>query len=154
MYDMTDNQKLKNVVNYLVFQGRVTSVADFADKIGQNRSGVSEKINGRKPVTEAFVLRLTKAFPEINPDYLLDVDCDKMLSQGQQIVVNGYGNQTAGRDINVASPSMLEEPEVPYGRIPDYEKRVEELQGYIAQLNEHIKHLTEIISKLAGGQQL
>lgn len=151
MYDMADNQKLKNVVNYLVFQGRVTSVADFADKIGQNRSGVSEKINGRKPVTEAFVLRLTKAFPEINPDYLLDVDCDKMLSQGQHIVVTGYGNQTAGRDLNVSQPPMLEEPSA---YIPDYEKRVEELQGYIAQLNEHIKHLTEIISKLAGGQQL
>lgn len=147
---MTDNQKLKNVVNYLVFQGRVTSVADFADKIGQNRSGVSEKINGRKPVTEAFVLRLTKAFPEINPDYLLDVDCDKMLSQGQHIVVTGYGNQTAGRDLNVSSPK-LEEPMAPYG---DCQQYIVSLQGYIDNLNEHIKRLTEIISKLAGGQQL
>lgn len=148
---MTDNQKLKNVVNYLVFQGRVTSVADFADKIGQNRSGVSEKINGRKPVTEAFVLRLTKAFPEINPNYLLDVDCDKMLSQCQHIVVNGYGNQTAGRDLNVSQPPRLEEPTVPYG---DYRQYIADLQGYIDNLNEHIKRLTEIISKLAGGQQL
>lgn len=148
---MTENQKLRNVVNYLICEGKCKTIADFAQQIGQNASGVSDKINGRRPLTDAFVLRLTRAFPEINPNYFTLDDKAEMLRQSPSISVSGYGNQTAGRDLNVSQPPMLEEPTVPYG---DYRQYIAGLQGYIDNLNEHIKRLTEIISKLAGGQQL
>lgn len=148
---MTENQKLRNVVNYLICEGKIKNIAEFADSIGQNRSGVSDKLTGRRPLTDAFVLRVTSAWPEINPNYFTNDDKAEMLRHSPSISVNGYGNQTAGRDLNVSQPPRLEEPTVPYG---DYRQYIADLQGYIDNLNEHIKRLTEIISKLAGGQQL
>lgn len=147
---MTENQKLRNVVNYLICEGKIKNIAEFADSIGQNRSGVSDKLTGRRPLTDTFVLRVTSAWPEINPNYFTNDDKAKMLRQSPSISVTGYGNQTAGRDLNVSSPK-LEEPKAPYG---DCQQYIASLQGYIDNLNEHIKRLTEIISKLAGGQQL
>lgn len=147
---MTENQKLRNVVNYLICEGKIKNIAEFADSIGQNRSGVSDKLTGRRPLTDTFVLRVTSAWPEINPNYFTNDDKAEMLRHTPSISVNGYGNQTAGRDLNVSSPK-LEEPMAPYG---DCQQYIASLQGYIDNLNEHIRHLTEIISKLAGGQQL
>ena len=147
---MTENQKLRNVANYLICEGKCKTIADFAQQIGQNASGVSDKLNGRRPLTDAFVLKLTRAFPEINPNYFTNDDRAEMLRQSPSISVNGYGNQTAGRDLNVSSPK-LEEPAAPYG---DCQQYIASLQGYIDNLNKHIERLTEIISKLAGGQQL
>jgi len=48
------------------------SAADFADKIGINRSGLSHIINGRNNPSLDFVMKIHNAFPSISLDWLLD----------------------------------------------------------------------------------
>lgn len=147
---MTENQKLRNVVNYLICEGKIKTIADFAASIGQNASGVSDKLTGRRHLTDTFVLRVTSAYPEINPNYFTDDDKAGMLRQTPTVSVKGNGNQTAGHDLNVHQTSAQD----PAGLIDNYEQRISELSGYIDNLNRHIERLTEIISKLAGGQKI
>ena len=48
------------------------SAADFADKIGINRSGLSHIINGRNNPSLDFVMKIHNVFPSISLDWLLD----------------------------------------------------------------------------------
>lgn len=81
---MEQSKKLRRVINYLTLEGKVRNIAEFADIIGQNRSGVSDKLNGRRVITDVFALRTIRAFPEVNPDYLLREDCEQMLMESTE----------------------------------------------------------------------
>ncbi len=48
------------------------SAADFADRIGINRSGLSHIMNGRNNPSLDFVMKIHNAFPSISLDWLLD----------------------------------------------------------------------------------
>jgi len=61
-------------------QGKIYNNSDFAAKIGKNRSYVSECMNGRRPVTDFLARDIARVFPEVNPRWLTDADCDQMLN--------------------------------------------------------------------------
>lgn len=82
---MEQNKKLRRVINYLILEGKVKNIAEFADAVRQNRSGVSDKLNGRRPLTESFVLRVVQAFPEISAEYLLYEEGEQMFKREDTI---------------------------------------------------------------------
>lgn len=68
---MIDTEQLNELRDKLIDMRLVYNNTDFAQRIGKARSYVSEALNGRRVITEQFVLSISDAFPEISKDWLL-----------------------------------------------------------------------------------
>lgn len=68
---MIDTEQLNELRDKLIDMRLVYNNTDFAQRIGKARSYVSEALNGRRAITEQFVLSIGDAFPEISKDWLL-----------------------------------------------------------------------------------
>lgn len=68
---MIDTKQLKELRDVLIEKRLIYNNSDWANQIGKPRSYVSEALNGRRAVTEQFVLSIAEAFPQVNRDWLL-----------------------------------------------------------------------------------
>lgn len=68
---MPDNERLRRVVHWLISQGFAFSQEDVAQKLGHNKTYLSQIITGRKPMSDKFVTNFCRVFNKCNPDYLL-----------------------------------------------------------------------------------
>ncbi|NDV47504.1 peptidase S24 [Paludibacter sp. 221] len=84
---MSENERLKKVILWLISQGIVDSQENLAQKLGYNASSVSQIVTGRKPLSEKFVRKVISLSEKINSDYLLGVS-DDMLKIQEAAVVN------------------------------------------------------------------
>lgn len=66
---MSPNQRLEHVFNTFKLNKKVKSKQEFADKLGYDRSYVSEMLNGRKGITDDFAEKVNKIF-NININWL------------------------------------------------------------------------------------
>ena len=65
------NQRLNDIVNFLIFSKVALDKTDLSKKLGYNASSFSQIINERVPLTDRFVNRLMEFAPNINKDWLL-----------------------------------------------------------------------------------
>jgi hypothetical protein len=105
---------------------------DFCDKIGRNRTAVSECANGRRPITKFLVKAITDTFPDVNGDWLLFEGETSMYVGGPATVVKGVQNNVNnGHDQTIGAGSR-------------------ELLETIRRQQEQIDRLLGIIEKLQG----
>ena len=52
---MTENQRIKKAINWLIFQGVAESEKELADLLGYTKSSFSQIVNGKVPLSEKFV---------------------------------------------------------------------------------------------------
>ena len=55
----------------LILQAKNISVAQFAEDINVQRSGMSHILSGRNRPSLDFVIKVLKCYPEINPSWLI-----------------------------------------------------------------------------------
>lgn len=84
---MIDTEQLNELRDKLIDMRLVYNNTDFAQRIGKARSYVSEALNGRRVITEQFVLSISDAFPEISKDWLLTGE-GTMLSGESEVKAN------------------------------------------------------------------
>lgn len=84
---MIDTEQLNELRDKLIDMRLVYNNTDFAQRIGKARSYVSEALNGRRAITEQFVLSISDAFPEISKDWLLTGE-GTMLAGEQEVKAN------------------------------------------------------------------
>lgn len=68
---MTDIQRVKKAVNWLIFQGVADNEKEVADLLGYTKSSFSQIMNGRVPLSEKFVKKLCKLDENINEVWVL-----------------------------------------------------------------------------------
>jgi transcriptional regulator with XRE-family HTH domain len=68
---MSENERLKKMISWLISQGIVDSQEDLANKLNYNSSSVSQIVTGIKPLSKKFANNLAKLSNKINIDYLL-----------------------------------------------------------------------------------
>lgn len=68
---MTDIQRVKKVINWLIFQEVADSEKALADLLGYTKSSFSQIINGRVPISEKFVKKLCGLDENINEVWIL-----------------------------------------------------------------------------------
>lgn len=76
---MIDIEGIKNVLIYLKKERLAINDAEFAKKIGKQRSYISEIRTGKRNITEQFVLQIHNAFPIISLDWLLKNEGEMIL---------------------------------------------------------------------------
>lgn len=97
------SQRLRDVQNFLVSQGKIRNQSEFGKAMGKSRSQLSEYMCGRRRVTRDLAYTVSEYFPEIDPLFLMDAEHTQMLVpstnvQGNHNVVNNGHNQTVGAD--------------------------------------------------------
>lgn len=76
---MTDNQRIKAVVDYLKKEKIIRNQRDFAERIGGNYSVVSEIISAKRKISERFVRNICDAFPYISQKWILEEDGEMII---------------------------------------------------------------------------
>lgn len=69
---MFDNQRIKKVIDYLIKEKIVYNQRDFAEKISENQSVLSEIVNGKRTVTKRFINKITDSFAFVSKDWLMN----------------------------------------------------------------------------------
>lgn len=68
---MTENQRIKKAINWLIFQGVAESEKELADLLGYTKSSFSQIVNGKVPMSEKFVKKLCGLDENINEVWIL-----------------------------------------------------------------------------------
>ena len=64
------NAQLKNVINWLIAERRASSQRELAGLLGYNPSALSQIVNGKVPLSDKFVGKLTRFEPRINGEWV------------------------------------------------------------------------------------
>ena len=70
----TINQRIAEVINFLIFSKAVLNQQDLAQKLGYNASSFSQIINGHTPVSDKFISKIISFAPYINAKWLITGD--------------------------------------------------------------------------------
>lgn len=97
------NQKLQKELNkvysYIKKNTEFVNQSLFAEKISEQRSNLSSALNGNeKYITKGLLMKITKAFPEINPVWLLT---------GHEAMIKG--EKATKKTINSSVPILADE---------------------------------------------
>lgn len=68
---MTENQRLKSVIGLLKERRYIRNQQDFTERIGSDKSTVSQIVNGRTPIPNKMFAQIAQAFPMLNIDFIL-----------------------------------------------------------------------------------
>ena len=63
---MTETQRVKKVINWLVFMEYAENERELAEKLGYTKSSFSQIVNGKVPLSERFVQKLASVDKNIN----------------------------------------------------------------------------------------
>lgn len=116
------NQRLRDVQNFLVSQGKIRNQSEFGKAMGKSRSQLSEYMCGRRRVTRDLAYTVSEYFPEIDPLFLMDAEHTQMLVsstnvQGNHNVVNNGHNQTVGGTDTAALQRIIEKQQAQIDRL-------------------------------------
>lgn len=68
---MTGTQRIKKVINWLVFMEYAENERELAEKLGYTKSSFSQIINGKVPLSERFVQKLASVDRNINEVWIM-----------------------------------------------------------------------------------
>lgn len=68
---MTETQRVKKVINWLVFMEYAENERELAKKLGYTKSSFSQIVNGKVPLSERFVQKLASVDRNINEVWIM-----------------------------------------------------------------------------------
>lgn len=77
---MTEIQRIKKVINWLIFMEYAENERALADKLGYTKSSFSQIVNGRVPVSDRFIQKLTSVDENINEVWIKTGDGEMLNS--------------------------------------------------------------------------
>jgi transcriptional regulator with XRE-family HTH domain len=69
---MDDLQRVKKIINWLIFNEYAENETEIAQKLGYTKSSFSQIVNGKVPLSEKFITNLCKADENINKVWITD----------------------------------------------------------------------------------
>lgn len=79
-------KNLKAVYDYLESSKLIRNQQDFVERIGSNKTTVSQILNGRRQITKQFVSLICAAFPFVSEDFLLFGSGSMLLGEGTPVI--------------------------------------------------------------------
>lgn len=68
---MTETQRVKKVINWLVFMEYAENERELAEKLGYTKSSFSQIVNGKVPLSERFVQKLASVDRNIDEVWIM-----------------------------------------------------------------------------------
>lgn len=77
---MNENQRVKKVIEVLKQNKYIRNQQDFAERIGADKSTISQVVNGKISVPNNLFGKISKAFPQFNIEWLLNDEGEMLKS--------------------------------------------------------------------------
>ena len=84
---MTELQRVVDVFEYLKSNKYFRNQQDFVERIGSDKTTVSQILNGKKEISKQFVCKLIDGFPILNKEWLLSGE-GEMLKDEKLAIIN------------------------------------------------------------------
>lgn len=100
-------QRLKKVINWLIFQEIAVNERTLAELLGYTKSSFSQIVNGKVPLSDKFVKALCSLDNNINEVWVKTGE-GNLFKKNTNVSQKVYGdhNQVASRDINVSGEDV------------------------------------------------
>lgn len=100
-------QRLKKVINWLIFKGIAVNERALSELLGYTKSSFSQIVNGKVPLSDKFVKALCSLDDNINEVWIKTGE-GNLFKKDTNVSQKVYGdhNQVAGRDINVSGEDV------------------------------------------------
>lgn len=95
---MTDLERIKKAIDWLIFMDVATSRKDLAVKLGYNESSLSQILTGKVNLSPKFVRSLASLDSRLSEDWMLTGDGELLKSNDSSCNMN-INSGNAGRDI-------------------------------------------------------
>ena len=84
---MSQNERtrLEKLIRDLKRNGRIESVTDMARALGMARASLSDMQHGGRPLTRKTAERIAEAYPEVNPEWLVNHLSDNAYIDGTTV---------------------------------------------------------------------
>lgn len=129
---MTEIERVREVVKWLIFKGYAESEKDIATNLGYTASSFSQLLNGRVPLSKKFIKKLASANENINELWILG-------GNGTMLLTDPSSEPTT------ISPKKVElsELDVLRAKIEKLEAKIDEKDEQIGVLIRNLDKLTE-----------
>ncbi len=77
---MTTNERLRKIINWLIYRGAASNERELAERLGYTKSSFSQLVNGKVPLTDRFVGKLCALDANINSVWIMSGDGSMFLS--------------------------------------------------------------------------
>ena len=144
---MYTQYRLKTLILWLKSEGVIDTQADFATAIGINATNLSTALKGDKRyLNEKLIGKIAKAFPAINPAWLLTGEGEMLRTPAVTQTVVGDGNTQVQGSGNTVAPSnsALERA---------LERALDELKGCHAMLQKSQQQIDRLLGIVETMQQ-
>jgi transcriptional regulator with XRE-family HTH domain len=81
---MTENERFKEVLNYLIRGKKIRNQQEFTEKVGSNKTTISQIKNGEIKIPNNLFEKITHAFPFISFDWLLTGEGEMLKQECQE----------------------------------------------------------------------
>ncbi len=139
--------RLKEIYRYLLGKGYFSTQKEFAGLIDYDPATVNQALKGNpKQLTNNFLLRVSRRFPEISSNWLID-GVDDMLNP----VVN---TQSGTENVNIGTfgGGEVNDTQVKYGKVSDsvekLERSIHVLEAMVREKDNIIREKDNIIKEL------
>lgn len=92
----------------LILQAKNISVAQFAEDINVQRSGMSHILSGRNRPSLDFVIKVLKCYPEINPSWLILGEGEMYtggVKEKEQLNLFSADDMSVGKEVSEPDPA-------------------------------------------------
>jgi hypothetical protein len=86
---MTENERFKNVIDFLIANRIIRNQQQFVEEIHSDKATVSQIKNGKLNIPNEMFEKITNSFPCISLDWLKE-------EKGEMLKINGVGHSTFG----------------------------------------------------------
>lgn len=133
---MAEIQRIKKVVNWLIFMEYVENERELSEKLGYTKSSFSQIINGRVPLSDKFVKKLCSIDENINEVWIIE-GTGTMLK-----------NAVEGEAVVTVPTKVWEVIQAQAESLKNRDKQIDELIGMLKQ---HIAESKKIPAQQDGG---
>jgi transcriptional regulator with XRE-family HTH domain len=106
---MNENERFTDALNYLILNKKVRNQQEFTERVGSNKTTISQIKNGETKIPNNLFEKITQAFPIISFDWLKKGEGEMLKSNNQEnnvsknegiVGIQGNGNNITNNDIS------------------------------------------------------
>ena len=142
---MTDLERVIKIVDWVIYERIVKYRRELAEILGYTESSLSQILNGKVPLSDKFIKKLSSIDSRINEEWITSESGNMLRSN-----VNYSGVQINGNNTNSPIDNRhyySDSPDVLRAQIELLDERIKEKDAQIKEKDAQIKQLLDILSK-------
>ncbi len=160
---MSENERVKMVIDWLIYIGYATSRKELAESIGYKDTSLSQIENGKVNVSSKFIKSLANLDSRINEAWLTKEEGEMLFESDIMIQNNNGGNNQQGKlnTQNINSEKVFKDficalkcqNEVAIKSMDQTSKAIESINNALAEISKQREQMDRLISMIENMQR-